>query len=293
MTIQPFLDKHRLPDSYRETAEQFFDPLAKTLIARQRQHPKRTLFVGINGCQGSGKSTLADYLVFQFEQAGLSACAISIDDFYLTQAERQTVSAMIHPLFITRGVPGTHDMPMAQNILKSLKKRGKVNIPRYNKAIDDRHPESAWQTVTAPLNIVILEGWCVAIPAQNDEDLFSPVNDLEREHDPDGVWRNFSNLLLKTEYSAVWDLLDYTIMLKAPSFDHVYQWRLEQEDKLRDKIAENTDNDRTKMRGIMSAEQIRDFIAYYERLTRHALAVLPEHCNTVFALDKQRRILSD
>lgn len=286
MTLQAFLDKHRLPDSYRDTAVHFFDPLAEKLIAKQRQNPDQTLFVGVNGCQGSGKTTLADYLAFQFEQSGLSVCAISIDDFYLTQAERQSVSESVHPLFLTRGVPGTHDMLMAQQILKSLREKSIVKIPRYNKATDERHPDSAWQMVTAPLNIVILEGWCVAVPSQNDDDLYESVNDLEHQRDPEGIWRKHSNNLLKTDYATVWDLLDYTIMLKAPSFDHVYRWRLEQEEKLREKIARNGGDDS----GIMSSEQIHDFIAYYERLTRHALEVLPQKCDCVFELGSSRQV---
>lgn len=288
MSIQSFLDKHRLPDSYRQTAVTFFEPLAKTLIQRQQQSPECTLYVGINGCQGSGKSTLADYLVVQFEQSGLSACAISIDDFYLTKSQRQVVSDRVHPLFITRGVPGTHDMELALTVLQSLRERGQVNIPRYNKAADDRQPESAWEHVTAPMNIVILEGWCVAVPPQAESDLWEPINRLESEKDPDGVWREFSNRCLIDDYSAVWDLLDYRIMLKAPSFDSVYRWRLEQEDKLRQSIANSGADDS----GIMNAEQIRQFIAYYERLTRHALQTLPAKCQTVFSLDEQRQVVS-
>ena len=36
------------------------------------------------------------------------------DDFYLTQAQRQDLAQQIHPLLKSRGVPGTHDVPLAK-----------------------------------------------------------------------------------------------------------------------------------------------------------------------------------
>lgn len=284
--ISTFLDKQGLPPVYRQTAEQFFNPLADTLIKQRQTTGKKTFFIGINGCQGSGKTTLADYLVFRFRRAGLSACALSIDDFYYTQAERQAISRRIHPLLKTRGVPGTHDIPLALSTLQALSSSGQVNIPRYDKIVDDRQPKTAWPCVKAPLNMVILEGWCVATPAQQDDDLLMPVNELERQCDTEGRWRHYINHCLKEEYTQLWQWLDYLIMLKAPSFSCVYRWRLEQENKLRKTIkpTENIDN------RLMSAKQLEAFIAYYERLTRHALDTLPAQCDSVFELDTERKI---
>lgn len=286
MQMKDFLAKHQLPDSYSLTAETFFSPLAATLIDKQRQKAG-TLLVGINGCQGSGKTTLADYLVFQLEALGLSACVISIDDFYLTRTERQTISQSVHPLFMTRGVPGTHDISLALAVLKALSRHGTVPIPRFNKGTDDRYPKSQWQAIQAPLDIVILEGWCVAVAAQNSEELNKPVNDLERQQDAEGHWRRFINHRLQTDYAELWKQLDYKLMLKAPSFDCVYPWRWEQEKKLQQKAVHSGE----KNKGIMSAAQVRHFIAHYERLTRHAITTLPMQCQTVFELDEQRQIL--
>lgn len=284
--IKRFLNKHGLPSAYRHTAEQFFNPLVNTLIKQKQKTSPKTFFIGINGCQGSGKTTLADYLVLQFQRAGHTACALSIDDFYYTQAKRQALSQQIHPLLKTRGVPGTHDVPLALATLQALSKVGQVSLPRYNKIADDRYPQTAWQRVTAPLSLVILEGWCVAIPPQHDTDLLTPINQLERQHDADGHWRHFINQCLKSDYAQLWQRLDYLIMLKAPSFDCVYRWRLEQENKLRQTIkpTENTENQ------LMSAKQLEVFIAHYERLTRHALNTLPAQCDRVFKMDTERTI---
>ena len=77
---------------------------------------------------------------------------------------------------------------------------------------------------------------------------------------------------------------DFWILLKAPSFSCVYQWRLEQEQKL----ASRTDiDDRSK---IMSEQQVLEFIQYYQRLTEHSLISMPEHCDVVFQLDEHRQI---
>src|SRR5436190_22661598 len=58
-------------------------------LARAMQHATRTPFVlGICGAQGSGKSTIAAALAARFDAAGISSAVLSIDDLYLTKAER-------------------------------------------------------------------------------------------------------------------------------------------------------------------------------------------------------------
>jgi D-glycerate 3-kinase len=72
-------------------------------------------------------------------------------------------------------------------------------------------------------------------------------------------------------------------MLKAPSFDCVYKWRCEQEDKLR---AKNPDAS-----GIMNKAQIHAFIQHYQRLTERCLATLPNSFDLVFELNHERKIM--
>ena len=59
------------------------------------------------------------------------------------------MSKKISPLFLTRGVPGTHDTKMLLNCIKKLKnsKFKKIMIPKFNKAIDDRLPKKKWLKV--------------------------------------------------------------------------------------------------------------------------------------------------
>ena len=64
------------------------------------------LCIGMNGAQGSGKSTLARFLQIYFQELhGLSVVILSLDDLYLTRADRIALAEEVHPLFKTRGVP--------------------------------------------------------------------------------------------------------------------------------------------------------------------------------------------
>ncbi len=68
--------------------------------------------IGIAGAQGSGKSTLVRDLAERLAGDGLRVATLSLDDLYLTRAVRQDLAARVHPLFATRGVPGTHDVAL-------------------------------------------------------------------------------------------------------------------------------------------------------------------------------------
>ena len=107
-----FLKVHQLGEPYLEVAEKWFKPLAASLVAYQRDRSSAVL-VAMNGSQGSGKSTLSNYLVAALKnEYQLNAVALSLDDFYYTHAKRKKLSETIHPLFATRGVPGTHDISL-------------------------------------------------------------------------------------------------------------------------------------------------------------------------------------
>jgi D-glycerate 3-kinase len=286
--IRGFITRNGLPEHYLQQASIWFDPIVETLIEHHAsalaQTGERTLVIGINGCQGSGKTTLADYLCTSLQDRGLSAISISIDDFYLTRQQRQQLADEVHPLFVTRGVPGTHDLELALETLQQLSAgRGEVKVPRFNKAHDERLPEEQWPKVTAPLDIIILEGWCVGITAQAEEALLEPINELESLQDPAGEWRSYINQQLVTNYPELWQLIDRLIMLQAPSFSCVYQWRLEQEQKLEQTVGSSTNR-------IMAAAEIQQFIQHYERLTRHSLKYLPQTCQHLFQLTNKRQV---
>lgn len=285
--IRGFITRNSLPEHYLQQASIWFDPIVETLV-KHHFSAGRTLVVGINGCQGSGKTTLADYLCTCLQNRGLKAVAISIDDFYLTRKQRQQLATDVHPLLSTRGVPGTHDLELALDTLQQLSQNsGDVKIPKFNKAQDERLPEELWSRVETPLDIIILEGWCVGITAEAEESLLEPMNQLELVQDPNAEWRSYINQQLVTNYPELWQLIDRLIMLQAPSFSCVYNWRLEQEQKLaaRSDLTDSSSNNH-----IMAAEEIKQFIQHYERLTRHSLKYLPQNCQHLFQLTNKRQV---
>ena len=290
--LHNFLKEHRLPLSFLRSVDEWYLPLARR-IAQHHAATSRTLLIGMNGSQGSGKSTLAALLTqLLAKNFGLKAIALSIDDFYLTREARLLLASQIHPLFETRGVPGTHDVSLLCETLQQLtRENSEVAIPRFDKSRDDRYPEGAWDKVSSPFDIVIVEGWCLGTPAQADEDLRKPVNDLEALEDPDGSWRRYVNQQLGGRYQDLYQLMDLWIMLQAPSFACIYQWRLEQEEKLADKLLESEQEGRSR-NGVMTATQISRFIQHYQRLTEQSLKQLPDRVHYLFSLDAERRIVA-
>jgi D-glycerate 3-kinase len=286
MTVESFIARENLPASYAKTVEQWFLPLAQTVLQRVSVSHK-TLVVGVSGSQGSGKTTLASLLVLLLrELMGLRAINLSIDDFYHTHAQRQHLGRTVHPLLATRGVPGTHDVELAINTINALTSEGEVAIPRFNKAIDDRAPPAEWPRILAPLDVVVLEGWCLSIPAQAESQLLLPINALETQEDCDGRWRSFVNQQIQQDYAAWYGMVDFLVMLKAPHFDKVYEWRQTQEDKLKAAVEMGAGNGSR----LMDREQLQRFIQHYERLTRHGLEALPAIADVVFELTGEQMI---
>ena len=285
-TWQPeFLERHRLPESYLAHAQKWFDPLV-TSLATYQSAAGRPIMVAVNGSQGSGKTTLCDYLKASLaETYGLCTVALSLDDFYLTRQQRLEFAESVHPLLATRGVPGTHDMPLMLATLHSLLQcdNGVVlSIPRFDKSCDDRYPEQDWDVVTGPIQVVLLEGWCLGAQPQAEEELGEPVNDLERKEDSNLAWRQFVNMRLQ-DYSSLYRLADQWVMLKAPSFDCVYRWRLEQEQRLMQSLEMEAER-------IMSASEISRFIQFFQRITQECLGYLPDRMHHLYLLDEHRQV---
>ena len=263
----------------------FYLPISK-MIKEEYQKKKKTKVIGLTGGQGTGKSTISNILKIILKEAyELETVIFSIDDFYKTLSEREKMSKNTSPLFLTRGVPGTHDTKMLFRSIKNLKKNRfeKLTIPKFDKSIDDRFSKDKWLKIKKKPNIVIFEGWCVGVKAQKKKDLINPVNKLEKQKDNKKIWRSKVNLELKTNYKKIFNLIDKLIFLRVPSFKYVFKWRLLQEKKLR--IT-------SKGKKIMTDEQINNFIMYYERLTKHMLRILPKTANAVINIDEKHRLKS-
>lgn len=281
------MSRHRLPPAFCATAENFYLPLAKQLASLKNE--PGPLLLGINGAQGTGKSTLADFLRSATQHLfGWRTAVLSIDDFYLTQAERQKLGRDVHPLFETRGVPGTHDTAMLTTYLDRLEKLAEgesLILPKFDKANDDRAPKSDWTEVAGPVDMIVLEGWCVGSQPQILDALQTPINALEREEDPTTIWRTTANEYLATTYEGIFSRLDALVFFVAPSFDAIYRWRLEQEQKLAETSAASSS-------AILTEDELQHFMQFYERLTRHNLDMLPERSDFVLTLDEDHKVVA-
>ncbi len=132
---------------------------------------KKPYFVGLAGGQGTGKTTTSSIIKIILEKYfKLKVFKISIDDFYKTRKERIALSKKVHPMLLTRGVPGTHDINMMLDFFKKskAKKFKKLKLPNFNKAIDDRFPKNKWNKINRRPDIVIFEGWCVGARAETN-----------------------------------------------------------------------------------------------------------------------------
>lgn len=282
----PLLARHlRVSEPLADYLSGLYSPLAERL-ARRLPTCTQPMVLGINGAQGTGKSTAAEVLAHLLELRRFRVCRLSIDDLYLTRAERQRLAEQVHPLLATRGVPGTHDMTRGLELLQALKAARpdtRVAIPRFDKAQDDRHTEDdLWEGYP---HLIVFEGWCVGARPQAEAALESPLNALEREDDPDGRWRRYVNEQLKG-YQPLFNCLDHLIMLKAPSFEQVFRWRSEQEAALEKQLE---DEGRTGTH-LMSSEALQRFIDHYERLTRWILREMPQRADLVLALNTDHRV---
>ena len=275
---EPFRDKLR-------QLNKFFLPISEK-IHRNYLNNKKTKIIGLTGGQGSGKSTISKILkIILKEGFNLNTVIFSIDDFYKTLRERKVMSKKINPLFLVRGVPGTHDTALLLKCLNNLKSKKfkKFLIPKFDKSIDDRLSKMFWQNIKTKPDIVIFEGWCVGASPQKNKDLIVPINILEKEKDKKGIWRNLVNKELKTRYKKIFKLIDLMIFLKIPSFKYVYKWRLLQEKKLR--IT-------SKGKKTMSNKQVKNFIMFYERITRYMLKNFSKKAKFIINIDNSHRLKS-
>ncbi|WP_137681414.1 kinase [Aurantiacibacter suaedae] len=277
--VAELIAAERLPEDYREVVEQFWQPLAQR-IAREATR-RKPLIVGVNGAQGSGKSTLCRFLEVLLEPQGLRVVTLSLDDLYRTRAERAEMAAKLHPLFATRGVPGTHDVSMALALIEDMRAGRSVTLPRFDKSVDDRMAEG--ETITGPVDVLLLEGWCVGAVPQDHAALAEPINRLEAEEDHGGTWRGLVNNALAGDYADLFAQIDLLVMLKVQGFEAVAANRRLQEKKL----AEANPG----APALMDDAALTRFLDHYERLTRHQLTEMPARADVVFEIGPDQRPL--
>lgn len=181
------------------------------------------LILGLCGAQGSGKSTLATGLQALIEKDGHRTAILSLDDLYLGRQARAQLAAEVHPLFRTRGVPGTHDVARGIALLEAAKAGEPLLLPRFDKGQDEPQPQG--EAIDGPVDLLIFEGWCVGARPQAKANLAQPINALERDEDQDEIWRRHVNRQLRGAYAELFAWVDRLVLLVAPDFSVVRGWR--------------------------------------------------------------------
>jgi D-glycerate 3-kinase len=288
--IQEFIKAHRLPKSFAAVARDYYAPVGER-IAGWQQAAAAPLGVALNGGQGTGKSTFASFLALYLEQFyGLRVFVLSLDDLYKTRAERAKLGASVHPLLATRGVPGTHDLKIGMEVARGCLgyERKNITSPVFEKENDERAAHEAWHRVSVPVDVLILEGWCVSAIPEPEGALLEPINALERESDPDGIWRRYVNTMLQGSYQNFFELFPRKILLGAPSFECILRWRKKQERKLHEKLAAS-EGPKSSV-GLMSDAAVAKFVMHYERLTRWMLTELPGRADVCIHLNEEHGV---
>ena len=261
----------------------FYIPICD-LIYKDYIKKNKTILIGLSGGQGSGKSTIAKIIKLILNiKYNFNTISLSIDDFYKTLKSRKKMSKTVHKLFLTRGVPGTHDIKLLRKIFQKLLKKNFSSflIPKFDKSIDDRLKKKEWIKVKKKPEIIIFEGWCIGSQPQKISQLSKPINSLEKINDKKIIWRKRINNELKNNYKRIFKLIDKLIFLKVPSFEYVYKWRFLQEEKL--KLT-------SKGKKTMSKSQVKEFIMYYERITKQMIKDLKYSADVIIKLDKKHRL---
>ena len=254
-------------------------------IENKYKKKDKILFLGLCGGQGSGKTTIAGILKIILKKFFKREIYVSsIDDFYKTLKDRDKISSSIHPLFKTRGVPGTHDTNLIKKFFIYIRKKNfrKFKIPKFDKSTNDRFKKKYWHIINKRPEIVILEGWCVGAKPQSNSIIKRPVNILEKYEDKNLVWRKHVNKKLKNEYKKIFSIIDHFIFMKIPNFDLVFKWRLLQENKLKKKSQFK--------KKIMSYNEIRRFIMFYQRITLQMIKDLSKSASIIMLLKKNHEI---
>jgi D-glycerate 3-kinase len=197
--------------------------------------------VGISAPQGCGKTTTVTLLRDLFESDNYRCIVMSLDDFYLTFDEQQELANKFNnnPLLKYRGNAGSHDINLTLKKLNEFNNTSceEIMIPSYNKMLNngrgDRNPVEKWEKVLNPNNVdvVLFEGWMLGFQSINPDILSSMKTDIKPPLFPKAIDMNGItqvNDILK-DYKALHEIFDQWLVLALDDVNHVYRWRLEQE----------------------------------------------------------------
>ena len=241
-------------------------------------------FICFAGGQGSGKTTLSEFVQLVLQQScNRSTVGFSLDDIYKTTEEREKLSNSIHPLCKIRGVPGTHDIRLGLDTLDSLYRAGPTTltaIPSFSKPLDQHKPKEDWICFKGKPDFIFFDAWCGGAKPVSENNWKPPMNILEKEEDPNGIWSKWSNQELAGDYQTLFGRFDILLMIKVPNMEHVYESRWLQEKTLSKSL-----KDSELKKKIMTKEEVWRFVMHYERLTRYILEEMPSFADIVLERD--------
>lgn len=248
----------------------FWLPLAQQ-IDRQQKALGMPFIQGILGGQGTGKTTLTKVLELILAQLGHRTVTLSIDDLYLTYAQRQVLQQQ-DPRLIWRGPPGTHDIELGLNLLSQVKAGARVSVPQFDKSLYGGQGDRTYpKQIDAP-TIVLFEGWLVGarpLPdaAFTNADLPDPIVTAD-----DRQFARDSNQRLRA-YQPLWNRLDSLIVLNPCDYRLSQQWRQEAEHKM---MATGKSG--------LSDPEITAFVAYFWKALHPELFIRPSALSPETAL---------
>jgi D-glycerate 3-kinase len=190
------------------------------------------IFVALQGPQGSGKTSVTERVKGMLSEANedhvsYHVATLSIDDLYLPHAQLNALASAHpgNPFLRGRGLPGTHDIQLGLSLLRSLKdinrsRADNIRIPRFDKSLfdgkGDRLPESEWTPVHGPLDVVLLEGWCVGFYPQSRQYIEAHMNEVPSVLNATPAYSLEHVLDMNqrvAEYIAWWDLFDICVQV--------------------------------------------------------------------------------
>jgi D-glycerate 3-kinase len=249
-------------DAIFSTLEKLWLPVALDLVSA-RKKLNRTFVQGILGGQGTGKSTLCVILKEIFSYLGFSAGNLSLDDLYLTSAERQKLQQR-DPRLIWRGPTGTHDVSLGIKVIEQCLDEdytAQISLPRFDKSLHNGEGDRTTPEIVDKPDILLFEGWFVGV---------QPIEEPLFEHPPhpivtveDRQFARDNNQRLKA-YIPLWSNLDSLIVLYPEDYHLSKQWRKEAEHKM---IAQGGDG--------MIDQQIDDFVEYFWKALHPELFIKP------------------
>ena len=239
------------------------------------KNKKKNIFCLVSGPQGSGKTTFASHIQSTLKKRKLKVLVLSIDNFYLSKKDRKKLSNKVSNLFLTRGVPGTHNLKLLKEVLKKFKlnKKNKYKLPFFSKGHDDIL-KSKFINLNFPYDVFILEGWCVGYQGSSKLRLNKSVNQMEKLLDKTLKWRNYVNEMSKKYENLIYKKSDFSIFLKIPSFKQVFYWRKQQEQQILKKLR-------------MNDSQLKKFISFYQRITIDLLKDYKKGFNSYISIDNK------